>query len=63
MWNARCDRAVVSGGIGDGAVVQEALECSNVVEMAQCYIASSMFSKLHTLMESSQLYTLKDGAD
>lgn len=42
----------------DGAVGQEAFECSNAVERALYYIASAMFSKLRTLVENSQLYNL-----
>lgn len=43
-----------------GTVARGALKCSDVVDGALCYIASAIFSKLHMMVENSQLYTLED---
>lgn len=38
----------------------EALECSDMVDESVRYIASTMFSKLHMLINISHLYALID---
>lgn len=49
----------VPGEAGDGATIQEVPETRGSVDEALCYILSAIFSKLHTLVENSQLYMLK----
>lgn len=44
---------------GDGTVAQEALDQSDVVGVALCYMTSAMLTTSYTLAENSQLYTLK----
>lgn len=47
-------------GTGDGATAQEYLDCSDTVHEVLCYITSALFSMLHRLLDSGQLYTLQD---
>lgn len=49
------DPAVLPCGSGDGAVAQEALDCIDTAENALRNFKSTIFSKLHTLLENSQL--------
>lgn len=54
------DRDVFLDSTGDRPVAQEALDCNDAINEALCYITSTISSTLHTLVEKSQLYTLKD---
>lgn len=57
---AGSDRTVVSCDAGNRASAQKALEHNYAQPAGLPYNASAMFIKLHMLVESSQLYTLKD---
>lgn len=51
------------GALGDvehEVVVLEAVEHSGLVEAGQQYLVSVMFSTLHSLVETIQLFVLKD---
>lgn len=53
------DRDVLPGDTVDGSVVQEVVDCGDVVDDALRYIPSAMFNTFHTLVEISPLYLLK----
>lgn len=48
------------GKAGNGAVAQNALKNTDIVHDVLQYILSTIFSKLPTLVESSQVNTLKE---
>lgn len=45
------DQVLEPGQARDGAVAHQGLECSDSVDEALRYIASTLLSKLHTLVE------------
>lgn len=49
---------MLSHEVGDNAVTKEELERNGAPQEALLHIASAMFSKLLTLVETIQLYTL-----
>lgn len=57
---AGSDLAVLFSVTGDGAVAQEALDCSDAVDKAQCYITPALFHTLHMLVENRQLCTFNE---
>lgn len=54
------DRVAPPSDNEDEAVAQEALDRTDVREKALPYITYAMFSKLHSLVQTRQLYSLKD---
>lgn len=58
-YYAESNRVVLSSETGDGALAQEAHDCNKAVEEALRYISFAIFSMLHTLLENSQVHTLK----
>lgn len=57
---AGSDRVMLQSETGDGAVAQEELDRSDAVHKPLASIESAMFSPLHTMVENSQLYVLRD---
>lgn len=56
----RNGRVVVQGGVENGAIVWEGLECSDTADESLHSMSSAMFGTLDSLMENSKFYTLED---
>lgn len=60
LFYARSDQAVVLDEAGDGHLHRDLLSAAGAVMKALSYVASVMFSTLHSMVGNSQLCTLKD---